>query len=360
MKQEILVGTSKGLIIITKKKQWEIKEVHFLGFPIAFLFVDERTNTWWVGLSHRHWGPKLHRSEDRGANWEEMPLPSYPMDAEVEPGKKAVLKKMWCMQQAGFDCPGGLWLGTEPGGLFYSEDNGEHFELVRGLWEHPSRRDPLQWFGAGRDYPFIHSIVVNPQESAHLYVAISCAGVFETRDKGATWAPRNQGLKAAYLPNPSAEVGHDPHLLLQSEKDPRILWQQNHCGVFRSIDEGQQWQDISEGSGLADYGFALAIDPATTDKAWVIPAISDEMRVAKDLALTVAHTADGGLTWQAQREGLPQAHCFDIAYRHALVYKSGLLAFGTNNGNLYLSENEGQSWMPIAHNLPRVDAVVIA
>jgi len=359
--REILLGTAKGLLLLTDRSgQWAVEKVFFLGFPVAFVFVDERTNTWWTGLAHRHWGPKLHCSTDRGASWEERPLPRYPTGAEVQPGKPAVLKKMWCLQQAGPDRPGGLWLGTEPGGLFYSEDNGLHFELVRPLWEHPSRQNPMQWFGAGRDYPFIHSIVVDPNDSDHVYIAVSCAGVFETQDGGQSWAPRNQGLIAAYLPNPQAEVGHDPHLLLQSHRDTRVLWQQNHCGVFRSTDAGRYWASISDQEGLADYGFALAIDPDDTNEAWVIPAISDEMRVAKDLALVVSHTRDGGKTWEAQRSGLPQSYCFDIAFRHALAFKDGLLAFGTNNGNVYLSENRGTHWQRVAENLPRVDAVVMA
>jgi photosystem II stability/assembly factor-like uncharacterized protein len=139
-----------------------------------------------------------------------------------------------------------------------------------------------------------------------------------------------------------------------------VLWQQNHCGVFRSINGGKEWQSISDENGLADYGFALAIDPASTNRAWVIPAISDEMRVAKDLALVVSYTEDGGKSWTALRNGLPQEHCFDIVFRHSLVYKSGILVFGTNNGNVYLSEDGGVSWQRVADNLPRVDAVVIA
>ena len=356
--RRVLIGTAKGLLVYCQKQNnWGVEQVLFLGFPIALVYVDERNNTWWVGLAHRHWGPKIHRSIDEGKSWQEIKIPQYPPDVEVAPGKKAVLKKLWCIQQAGRDRPGGLWLGTEPGGLFYSEDHGANFELVRGLWDHPSRKNPLQWFGAGRDFPFIHSIVVDPLDSRHVYVAVSCAGVFETRDAGLSWEPVNQGLVAAYLPNPSAEVGHDPHLLLQSRVDPQVLWQQNHCGVFRTSDAGRNWQDVSDKAGLANYGFALAIDPEHTQKAWVIPAISDEMRVAKDLALVVSFTEDGGQSWLPLRKGLPQANCFDIVFRHALVYQSGYLVFGTNNGNVYLSENAGASWTRLASNLARIDIV---
>ena len=353
--KHILVGTSKGLVVFKNSPKWSIESIHFLGFPIAFVYVDERSDTWWVGLAHRHWGPKLHRSSNQGKSWDELAVPKYPK----ENGKTVVLRKMWCMQHAGKDRPGELWLGTEPGALFHSKDNGAHFELVKGLWEHPSRTNAMQWFGAGRDLPFLHSIVVNPKDSNHLYIAVSCAGVFESKDGGENWIPKNQGLIAAYLPNPRAEVGHDPHLLLQAHSDTKVLWQQNHCGVFRTTDGATSWSNISDEQGFANYGFGLAIDQANPLRAWVIPALSDEMRVAKDLALVVSYTDDGGESWHALRNGLPQENCFDIVFRHALQYKDGLLAFGTNNGNLYISENGGQQWQQIDGNLSRIDNVVI-
>jgi hypothetical protein len=357
--RKILVGTAKGLVRIEEQGTWKITKVDFLGFPISFVYVDERTNTWWLAIAHRHWGPKLHRSLDQGQSWEAVSLPKYPSDTEIRPGKQASLQKMWCMQHAGLQGPGGLWLGTEPGGLFYSADKGQRFELVRSLWDHPSRSDAMQWFGAGRDHPFIHSIVVNPHDPAHVYVAVSCAGVFESKDGGVTWYPRNQGLTAAYLPNPKAEVGHDPHLLLQCHADPEVLWQQNHCGVFRTTNGGALWDNVSDQEGLAGYGFALAIDPQHAERAWVIPAISDEMRVAKDLALVVSYTEDGGESWSALRKGLPQEHCFDIVFRHAFQYQSEQLVFGTNNGNLYWSGNGGVHWENIARNLSRIDTVQV-
>ena len=363
----LLLGTAKGLIVYEKKgRNWEITAVHFLGFPVSMVYVDERTNTWWAGLPHRHWGQKLHRSFDSGKTWEQVTSPRYPTDALLKNGKTASLKLIWCMAQAGADKPNELWLGTEPGGLFHSKDGGTTFQLVDSLWNHPSRSE--LWFGAGKDEPFIHSIVVDPFDGDHVYIAVSCAGVFETMDAGKTWHPRNKGLKAAYLPNPDVEVGHDPHLLLacQIASLPRndnsalamTLWQQNHCGIFRSTDAGLNWVDVSDKNGIANYGFALAIDNKNPLRAWVIPAISDEIRVAHDLALCVCRTEDGGKTWQQLRNGLPQNHCFDIVFRHSLSIMDSTLAFGTTTGNLYISENWGDSWTCLNHNLPRIDSVM--
>lgn len=354
---KLLLGTAKGLMVYEKQgSDWEVTDVHFLGFPVSMVYVDERTQTWWAGLPHRHWGQKLHRSKDFGKTWEQVATPKYPSSAFLKNGKSASLKLIWCMAQGGNDRPNELWLGTEPGGLFHSKDGGDSFQLVESLWNHPSRHD--LWFGAGKDEPFIHSIVVDPRDSQHVYIAVSCAGVFETLDGGITWQPRNKGLKAAYLPNPDAEVGHDPHLLLSCASNPSVLWQQNHCGIFRSIDGGLNWDDISDKKGIAHYGFALAIDSDNPLRAWVIPAMSDEMRVAHDLALCVCRTDDGGRTWQYLRNGLPQKHCFDIVFRHSLHNTGSTLAFGTTTGNLYLSEDAGDSWYCLSHNLPRIDSVL--
>ncbi len=358
MSEKILVGTSKGLVVYRRQGiHWKAEKPQFVGFPVSMVYVDERDATWWVCLAHRHWGLKLHRSYDEGKNWEPVAVPRYPDDARLQSGKSATLKKIWVMQHAGADRPGGLYLGTEPGGLFYSNDGGDNFELVQSLWNHPSRQ--TQWFGAGRDHPFIHSVVVDPRDSEHVYIAVSCAGVFESMDGGKSWAACNQGLVAAYLPNPQAEIGHDPHRMFACETQPDILWQQNHCGIYRSTNGGKQWMDISGADEFPYYGFALAIDHSNPERAWVIPAVSDEVRVATDLALCVCRTEDGGKTWQALRTGLPQENCFDIVFRHSFANAGDTLIFGTTTGNLYLSEDGGDRWSCLSSTLARVESVFI-
>ena len=72
MSNKLLAGTSKGLIILTNNTgKWMIEEVQFEGLSISLLYVDQRNNTWWAGISHRHWGEKLHFSHDEGKNWQE-------------------------------------------------------------------------------------------------------------------------------------------------------------------------------------------------------------------------------------------------------------------------------------------------
>jgi len=357
MRNTLLLSTRKGLVIFRRKNgTWKYDRTEFLAIPVSLAYEDRNTDTWWACLDHGHWGCKLHCSSDKGKTWREIDAPRYPEGAMINDDLPATVKYLWAMSSGGSDQPGKLYVGTEPGGLFVSDDNGETFKLNQGLWGHPSRPD--QWFGGGRDYPGIHSIIVDPGNSDHLYVGISVAGVFESTDGGATWIPRNKGLRADFLPDPSIEVGHDPHLLVCAENNPAFMWQQNHCGIFRSIDAGMNWTEVSEKDGPANFGFAIAADPDDGDKAWVVPAVSDEKRVAIDGALCVCRTTDGGRNWTALRKGLPQEHTFDIVYRHALAQNNDELVFGTTTGNVYASPDQGDSWQHLAGNLPMVYATM--
>ena len=61
-------------------------------------------------------------------------------------------------------------------------------------------------------------------------------------------------------------------------------------------------------------------------------------------------------------EGLPQAHAYDVVYRHALAIDATgeRLAFGSTTGGLWVSEDQGDSWANVSHTLPPVYAVRFA
>jgi photosystem II stability/assembly factor-like uncharacterized protein len=354
--KHLYVGTNKGLMIFERQgADWTYVRQAHPAVPISYAAPDPRSGTLWACLDHGHWGCKLHRSQDGGLSWQEVPAPAYPEGTEREPGVPATVSYLWLIAPGGADEPGRLYVGTEPGGLFVSDDGGDSFRLVESLWNHPSRPD--NWFGGGRDHAGLCSICVDPRDSKHVVVGISVGGVYETFDGGQSWRGRNAGLKACYMPNPDVEYGHDPHFVAMSPSNPDVWWQQNHCGIFRTADGGASWQDISRRDAPAFFGFPIAVDPHDANTAWVVPAVSDEYRVAVDGALCVSRTTNGGQTWQALRTGLPQAQCYDLVYRHALDLSGDTLAFGTTTGNLYVSEDRGERWGCLSHHLPPVFSV---
>ncbi|MEM8568298.1 MAG: glycosyl hydrolase [Bacteroidota bacterium] len=357
MTDTVLIGTAKGLIEVEFGMYPTITQVHFQGFPVTMVYADPRNGRWWVGISHKHWGQKLHFSDDKGSIWLEASVPSFG-DRLMPNMNKAVLHQIWTMASGGEDQPNTLWLGTEPGALFVSRDGGTTFELVEGLWNDPSRIIETQWFATGSKHPFLHTIQIDPQDSSHLYVAISCAGVFESIDGGITWQPKNNGLKSAYLPEPDVDIGHDPHNLWLHPKNGNILWQQNHCGIFYSDDGARHWKEVSDDSGVPSYGFAMVIDVLDPAKAWVIPALNDEQRIPPGLSLSVFHTDNFGKSWSSISEGLPDKNCFDIVLRQSFARKGEKMVFGTNSGNVYYRLDNTTSWRCLTNNLTKVNVTV--
>jgi photosystem II stability/assembly factor-like uncharacterized protein len=267
---------------------------------------------------------------------------------------------VWALEPGGADQPGRIWCGTAPGGMFRSDDHGESWELLRSLWDKPER---IEWFGGGYEWPAIHSICVHPRESRRVAVGISCGGVWETRDDGATWTCRATGMRAEYMP-PERQADpniQDPHRLVQCAAAPDAMWTQHHNGIFRTTNGGESWTEI-EKAGPSTFGFAVAVHPKQPDTAWFVPAIKDEHRIPAEGKVVVTRTRDGGKTFDVLSNGLPQRHAYDLVFRHAMdVDETGeRLIFGSTTGSVWVSEDAGENWQTVSANLPPVHAVRFA
>ncbi len=79
----------------------------------------------------------------------------------------------------------------------------------------------------------IHSILIDPRDARHMYFGTGSAGVFETTDQGASWTLLNTGMLSPAGPDPHPEYGYDPHCIALHPLAPDLLYQQNHCGIYR-------------------------------------------------------------------------------------------------------------------------------
>jgi photosystem II stability/assembly factor-like uncharacterized protein len=181
--------------------------------------------------------------------------------------------------------------------------------------------------------------------------------VIGTTDGGRSWHSRNRGMAMDHSPEPEAEWGHDTHLIDQCAGQPDHVWQQNHAGVFYSADGAATWTKVSVPESGVHFGFPVAADSRDGRRAWLLPAHSDQQRMTIGGGLFVARTDDGGKTWRQQRNGLPQTGAYDVVYRHALATHEGQVAFGSTTGNLYASDDGGETWTCVGNNFPPIYSV---
>jgi photosystem II stability/assembly factor-like uncharacterized protein len=312
---------------------------------------DPRSGSLYAAAASEWHGAGVWRSGDLGETWElSSEGLSYGEDGELKLSKVSGL--------AATD--GRLLAGAEAAGVFESRDGGKTWSLLstldgqpgRGSWNDPSAQPP--------GHLGMPAILPHPDDPSRFFVVIQGYGIFETRDGGSSWTPRNKGLRADW-PLEDPEVGYCVHKLVRSP-DRQRLYQQNHVGVHRSDDGAESWTEITEGLP-SEFGFAAAAHPHDRDTFYVIPLDPGHGRVMPEGHAAVWRTRDAGSSWQRLDEGLPQRNAHLGVLREGMTidsYDTPGLYFGTSTGQVFASADEGETWSEIASYLPSISSVEVA
>lgn len=351
----LLLGTVKGAFILRSNRQrtrWELGGPYFHGNAVYAMAYDDRAGQRRIWASTQsYWGTFLRSSDDFGKSWTDPPEAPirFPADTGVS------LKNIWQICLGRPNEPEVLYCGVEPAALFESRNGGETWSLVRGLFDHPHRP---RWMPSNGGLA-LHTIVLDPAAPQRMYVAISSGGVYRTDDGGASWTARNRGVRAVFLPNKYPEFGQCVHKIAMHPQRPERLFLQNHWGLYRSDDSGDNWTDIANGVP-SDFGFALVVHPRKPDCVYVLPVESDVFRCSCDGRLRVYRTRNAGAAWEPLMRGLPQKEAYETVVRDAMAIDSldpvGIY-LGTRSGQLFASTDEGKSWKKIFEGLPAVVCV---
>lgn len=383
-RDRLLVATRKGLFILNSGEQrtrWTTDEPHFLGHIIHHAVADpRRPSTILAAAKTGHLGPTVFRSIDDGKTWVEAQRPPA-FEKATNGGQGRVVDHTFWLTPGHPGEPGVWWAGSSPQALWRSEDHGSTWHGVRGFNDHPDyalrTEDPQ---GGTPDGPVLHSILIDPRSADHMYLGLSGGGVWETQDRGENWAPLNEGMATGIAdPDapPSADqsvtlawepIGssHDPHCVQLHPLNPDILYQQNHCGIYRLERPASRWTRIGRNmpTDVGDIGFVIGLHPRDTRTAWVFPMDGTDVwpRTSPDGRPAVYATHDAGQSWLRRDQGLPSRGWLTVKRQGMAVDQHNPVGiyFGTTSGEVWASTDTGESWAQIAAHLPEIYSVEVA
>ncbi len=354
----LLVGTMKGAFVLRSdesRKKWKIEGPHFRGEAVYALLHDtrgDRARTF-AATNSMHWGPTLRTSNDNGVTWS-RPGPQtvrFPADS----GR--ALAQIWQIASGRRTEPDVFYCGVEPAALFESRDGGESWQPNQGLLKHEHQP---KWQPGGGGL-CLHTIVLDPENPRRMLIAMSTGGVYRSEDGGNSWRARNSGVRAQFMPEEQRypEFGQCVHKVVHHPSRPGRLFLQNHWGLYRSDDWGDNWVDIANGVP-SDFGFAMQMHPHDPDTVYIVPIEADMFRATPEAKLRVYRTRNAGASWEPLTRGLPQRGAYENVLRDALAadsFDAAGIYFGTRSGKLYGSRDEGGTWTEIADALPPIVCV---
>ena len=351
----LLVGTRKGCFVLesdTERRDWALRGPYCEAWPVYHALYDAGSGTIFAAAASEWHGSAVWRSADLGETWA---LSSEGLAYDEDGGRK--VSKVSSLAVVGDR----VLAGAEAPGIFESRDRGETWSLLTTLagqpgseaWDDPNNQPP--------GHLGISALMPDGDDDARFWAIVQGIGLFETGDGGETWTPRNRGLRADW-PREHEEVGFCVHRLVRSPADPDRMYQQNHVGVHRSDDCGHSWTEITDGLP-SEFGFAAAAHPHDRDTFYVIPLDPGHGRVMPEGRAAVWRTGDGGSSWEALGNGLPERDAHVGVLRAAMAvdrFDDVGVYFGTSTGQLFASVDGGDSWRELASYLPPVWSVEVA
>lgn len=348
----LLVGTKKGAFVFTSdrgRKSWKMAGPFHQGKEIYRVTYDRRDGTIFASVNDNHWGPTVARSRDMGKRWKISKTPP-----KFTKGSGMSVERIWQIVPGFEDEPDTLYAGTAPACLFRSDDGGEHWTPNEAMLNHKTRR---RWQpGAGG--MCLHTILLDRRRPKRVLVAISAVGTMRSEDEGASWKFQNKNVLADFLPNKYPEYGQCVHKLAYNPGSPDVIYQQNHCGVFRTDDAGENWKDIRDNLP-SRFGFPVAVDANQTRRVYVVPLEGDFSRIPPEGHFAVWASDQGGGDWVRLDNGIPKISYYTVLRDGMSVHQEdpGGLYFGTTTGHLFGSRDQGNSWERVTDGLPPILSV---
>lgn len=231
-----------------------------------------------------------------------------------------------------------IYAGTKAARMFISQDRARSWTELKGFRNIPNR---WWWFSPAEPpdvRPYVTDIAPSPTEPNVLLAGIEFGAVIRSEDNGQSWSAHCSGAL------------RDCHVLKFHAANGQRLYQAGGTGggAAFSIDGGYTFQRKRQ--GLAKhYGITCAADPADPEIWYVCTAASPFKAFGRNPE-TYLYRSFGGLNWQPigwTPQPLPAA----ITTLVTLPGAPGHLCAGLGNGDVWYSEDYGDSWEKLPFNL---------
>lgn len=352
----LAIGTKRGLFLLVSqdRAKWTTETVALKGRRVFHAILDQRgAPRLFAAENGDFFGSFLRYSDDFGQTWQEPEHGiQFPQNGELK------LKNIWVIEPGRPNEAGTIYAGVDPASLWISNDNGKSWEPDPSLLAHPTRD---RWEpGAGG--LCLHTIIPDPSNSSRMWIGISAVGCMRTDDGGRNWKFANKNTRADFMPDRYPEFGQCIHRLVQHPTQPDVLYQQNHCGIYKTLNAGDDWIDIQQDLP-SQFGFPIAMDQHHPDTLYVVVEDPEARHNVSD-QFTVYRTQDAGASWEPRTHGLPTGAGVRLGVlRHAMctdTHDPSGVYVGTNTGQLFASRDQGEHWELIADFLPSIFSVTAA
>jgi photosystem II stability/assembly factor-like uncharacterized protein len=264
----------------------------------------------------------VFESEDGGETWHDAALPATDV-----------------FSVAYSPADGAAYAGCEPSALWVRR-NGE-WEELSALRELPSA--PTWSFPPRPWTSHVRWIAPSPHDASLVLAGIELGGLMRTSDGGATWEDHRPGAQ------------RDVHSLAWHPREPGRAYEAAGGGSAWSRDDGETWEPVDDGRDR-HYTWALAVDPGDPD-CWFVSAAPGPFEAhGTRPARAALYRWRGDGPWEELDLGLPRPL---ETMPYALAATGEGLVAALRDGRLFSSEDQGDSWRPLAEGLTRVVAMAI-
>jgi photosystem II stability/assembly factor-like uncharacterized protein len=324
---EMLVGTGGGVVRLRKESAGKWRAVaHALdGQHVSSLVLEPGSDTIFAGLSRGG----VQASQDGGKTWQTRNNGLSERDVySLNLARNGKGAKLYC--------------GTEPAHVFESSDLGATWRDLAGIRNVGSV--PKWNFPWPPHIAHVKDISFDPNDTKTIYISVEQGALLKSTDGGITWKDLEGFAK-------------DVHRTVVCRTDPNRIYISTSAGVYRSTNGGDSWTRLIETKTGIGYPDPIIVHPRDENVVITAGSISTPGTWGK------THTADsrmfrsrdGGKSWERLTKGLPEHMRPNIEALAIEVTNGTSQLFAANtDGEIYGSDNDGDSWALVAEGLPPV------